>query len=93
MKIVIQIKKAEEFLANQESITTTTTTTTTPLSYQTHPQTIYTMIMKCWDARVTHRPTFKELFNELRKYYWDSYYYLKEGKNNDSNIRNYIEVF
>ncbi|RHZ84029.1 hypothetical protein Glove_86g8 [Diversispora epigaea] len=42
MKIVIQIKKAEEFLANQESITTTTTTTTTPLSYQTHPQTIYT---------------------------------------------------
>ncbi|RHZ83991.1 hypothetical protein Glove_86g10 [Diversispora epigaea] len=57
------------------------------------PKLITRVIMKCWDARVTHRPTFKELFNELRKYYWDSYYYLKEGKNNDSNIRNYIEVF
>ncbi|RHZ69946.1 hypothetical protein Glove_276g48 [Diversispora epigaea] len=42
-EIVIQIKKAEEFSANQESTnTTTTTTTTTPLNYQTHPQTIYT---------------------------------------------------
>ncbi|RHZ77773.1 hypothetical protein Glove_173g62 [Diversispora epigaea] len=37
-EIVIQIKKAEEFSANQESTnTTTTTTTTTPLNYQTHP--------------------------------------------------------
>ncbi|RHZ69940.1 hypothetical protein Glove_276g37 [Diversispora epigaea] len=37
-EILIQIKKAEEFSANQESInTTTTTTTTTPLNYQTHP--------------------------------------------------------
>ncbi|RHZ85176.1 hypothetical protein Glove_71g138 [Diversispora epigaea] len=44
-EIVIQIKKAEEFSANQESTnttTTTTTTTTTPLNYQTHPQAIYT---------------------------------------------------
>ncbi|RHZ79998.1 hypothetical protein Glove_139g313 [Diversispora epigaea] len=41
-KIVIQIKKAEEFSANQESINATTTTTTTPLNYQTHPQAIYT---------------------------------------------------
>ncbi|RHZ85103.1 hypothetical protein Glove_71g27 [Diversispora epigaea] len=41
-KIVIQIKKAEEFSANQESTNTTTTTTTTPLNYQTHPQAIYT---------------------------------------------------
>ncbi|RHZ46357.1 hypothetical protein Glove_624g45 [Diversispora epigaea] len=40
-EIVIQIKKAEEFSANQES-TNTTTTTTTPLNYQTHPQAIYT---------------------------------------------------
>ncbi|RHZ77178.1 hypothetical protein Glove_184g29 [Diversispora epigaea] len=39
-EIVIQIKKAEEFSANQES--TNTTTTTTPLNYQTHPQAIYT---------------------------------------------------
>ncbi|RHZ88385.1 hypothetical protein Glove_23g112 [Diversispora epigaea] len=38
--IVIQIKKAEEFSANQESTNTLTTTTTTPLNYQTHPQAI-----------------------------------------------------
>ncbi|RHZ78028.1 hypothetical protein Glove_168g39 [Diversispora epigaea] len=41
-EIVIQIKKAVEFSANQESTNTTTTTTTTPLNYQTHPQAIYT---------------------------------------------------
>ncbi|RHZ82821.1 hypothetical protein Glove_103g66 [Diversispora epigaea] len=41
-EIVIQIKKAEEFSANQESTNATTTTTTTPLNYQTHPQAIYT---------------------------------------------------
>ncbi|RHZ70123.1 hypothetical protein Glove_275g47 [Diversispora epigaea] len=41
-EIVIQIKKAEEFSANQESTNTTTTITTTPLNYQTHPQAIYT---------------------------------------------------
>ncbi|RHZ84348.1 hypothetical protein Glove_83g44 [Diversispora epigaea] len=34
-EIVIQIKNAKEFSANQESINTTTTTTTTPLNYQT----------------------------------------------------------
>ncbi|RHZ84340.1 hypothetical protein Glove_83g114 [Diversispora epigaea] len=33
-EIGIQIKKAEEFLANQESINTTTTTTTTPIHKQ-----------------------------------------------------------
>ncbi|RHZ65778.1 hypothetical protein Glove_311g3 [Diversispora epigaea] len=42
LEIVIQIKKAEEFSANQESTNTTTTTTTTPLNYQAHPQAIYT---------------------------------------------------
>ncbi|RHZ73054.1 hypothetical protein Glove_233g46 [Diversispora epigaea] len=41
-EIVIQIKKAKEISANQESTNTTTTTTTTPLNYQTHPQAIYT---------------------------------------------------
>ncbi|RHZ77159.1 hypothetical protein Glove_184g93 [Diversispora epigaea] len=41
-EIVIQIKKAEEFSANQESTNTTNSTTTTPLNYQTHPQAIYT---------------------------------------------------
>ncbi|RHZ75656.1 hypothetical protein Glove_212g231 [Diversispora epigaea] len=40
-EIVIQIKKAEEFSANQE-LNNTTTTTTTSLNYQTHPQAIYT---------------------------------------------------
>ncbi|RHZ60294.1 hypothetical protein Glove_355g27 [Diversispora epigaea] len=39
-EIVIQIKKAEEFSANQES-TNTTTTTITPLNCKTHPQAIY----------------------------------------------------
>ncbi|RHZ60334.1 hypothetical protein Glove_355g35 [Diversispora epigaea] len=39
-EIVIQIKKAEEFSANQES-TNTTTTTITPLNYKTHPRAIY----------------------------------------------------
>ncbi|RHZ88376.1 hypothetical protein Glove_23g223 [Diversispora epigaea] len=38
-EIGIQIKKAEEFSANQES---TNTTTTSPPNYQTHPQAIYT---------------------------------------------------
>ncbi|RHZ83922.1 hypothetical protein Glove_86g54 [Diversispora epigaea] len=43
-----------------------------------------------WDARVTHRPTFKELHDELRKYSKD-YYYLNEGKNKDSEIVIQIE--
>ncbi|RHZ73222.1 hypothetical protein Glove_232g212 [Diversispora epigaea] len=38
-EILIQIKKAKEFSANQES---TNTITTTPLNYKTHPQAIYT---------------------------------------------------
>ena len=42
--------------------------------------------MRCWDARVTHRPTFEELSDELWKY-WDDYDdYLKEGRNKDSEI-------
>ncbi|RHZ80182.1 hypothetical protein Glove_139g263 [Diversispora epigaea] len=144
-EIGIQIKKAEEFSANQESTNTTTTTTTTPLNYQTHPQAIYTsrllnysklpkpkneenfereleeltksfshintnlaikicnglrpkipfhtpklitrMIMRCWDARVTHRPTFKELEDELDKYYWDYDGYLNEGENSEIGIQ------
>ncbi|RHZ88956.1 hypothetical protein Glove_19g418 [Diversispora epigaea] len=157
-EIVIQIKKAEEFSANQESTNTTTTTTPTPLNYQTHPQAIYTIgvlpyiapevlsgdeeytkaadvysfgiiayeivtgfppypdiphdedlaikicnglrpkipfhtpklitriIMRCWDARVKHRPTFEELFDELREYWSDYRNYLDEGKNQDSEI-------
>ncbi|RHZ87605.1 hypothetical protein Glove_33g159 [Diversispora epigaea] len=49
------------------------------------PKLITKMIMRCWDARVTHRPTFKELFDELKKYY-DDY-----DNNNNSEIRIQIE--
>ncbi|RHZ73592.1 hypothetical protein Glove_230g2 [Diversispora epigaea] len=45
------------------------------------PKLITRIIMRCWDARVTHRPTFEELFNELWNYWNDYYHYLKEGKN------------
>ncbi|RHZ77222.1 hypothetical protein Glove_184g53 [Diversispora epigaea] len=41
------------------------------------PKLITRMIMRCWDARVTYRPTFEELYYELKKYY-DDYFY---GKN------------
>ncbi|RHZ79204.1 hypothetical protein Glove_151g111 [Diversispora epigaea] len=50
------------------------------------PKLITRIIMMCWDARVTNRPTFKELYNELYKYYRDYRDYLNEGKNNDSEI-------
>ncbi|RHZ88620.1 hypothetical protein Glove_21g171 [Diversispora epigaea] len=50
------------------------------------PKLITRMIMRCWDARVTNRPTFKELFKELDKYYDDYEYYLREEKNKDSEI-------
>ncbi|RHZ83698.1 hypothetical protein Glove_88g2 [Diversispora epigaea] len=42
------------------------------------PKLITRTIMRCWDARVTHRPTFKELRNELWKYYLD--YYNKDSE-------------
>ncbi|RHZ85075.1 hypothetical protein Glove_71g38 [Diversispora epigaea] len=35
------------------------------------PKLIAQVIMRCWDARVTHRPTFEELNKELQKYYKD----------------------
>ncbi|RHZ78285.1 hypothetical protein Glove_166g118 [Diversispora epigaea] len=44
------------------------------------------MIMRCWDARITHRPTLEELYHELSKYYWDYYEYLTEGNNKDIEI-------
>ncbi|RHZ85342.1 hypothetical protein Glove_66g64 [Diversispora epigaea] len=50
------------------------------------PKLITRTIMRCWDARVTYRPTSKELFNELWKYYGGYIDYLKEGKNKDSEI-------
>ncbi|RHZ85411.1 hypothetical protein Glove_66g129 [Diversispora epigaea] len=45
------------------------------------PKLITRMIMRCWDARVTHRPTFKELSNELWKYYEDYINHFDKGKN------------
>ncbi|RHZ74096.1 hypothetical protein Glove_227g138 [Diversispora epigaea] len=50
------------------------------------PKLITRIIMRCWDARVTHRPTFEELYDELDQYYWDYDDYLREGKNKDSEI-------
>ncbi|RHZ85128.1 hypothetical protein Glove_71g187 [Diversispora epigaea] len=50
------------------------------------PKLITRIIMRCWDARVTNRPTFEELSNELGKYFYDYYSYLREGKNKDSEI-------
>ncbi|RHZ85074.1 hypothetical protein Glove_71g192 [Diversispora epigaea] len=44
------------------------------------PKLITGMIMRCWDARVKHRPTFKELYDESGKYLNDYYYYLEKGK-------------
>ncbi|RHZ76358.1 hypothetical protein Glove_198g116 [Diversispora epigaea] len=52
------------------------------------PKLITRTIMKCWDARVTHRPTFRELDDELKKYFDD---YSNRGKNKDSEIVIQIE--
>ncbi|RHZ59199.1 hypothetical protein Glove_365g80 [Diversispora epigaea] len=49
------------------------------------PKLITRMIMRCWDARVTNRPTIMELEEELGKYY-DDY-----RDDNDSEIRIQIE--
>ncbi|RHZ75626.1 hypothetical protein Glove_212g247 [Diversispora epigaea] len=50
------------------------------------PKLITRMIMRCWDARVTHRPTSEELKDELLKYYYDYTDYLEFGRNKDSEI-------
>ncbi|RHZ85379.1 hypothetical protein Glove_66g46 [Diversispora epigaea] len=50
------------------------------------PKLITRTIMRCWDARVTHRPTFEELKKELWKCHDDFFIHLKEGKNKDSEI-------
>ncbi|RHZ54962.1 hypothetical protein Glove_421g80 [Diversispora epigaea] len=50
------------------------------------PKLITRMIMRCWDARVTNRPTFEELHHELWKYFEDYYKYLEDRKNKDSEI-------
>ncbi|RHZ75530.1 hypothetical protein Glove_213g187 [Diversispora epigaea] len=50
------------------------------------PKLITRTIMRCWDARVTHRPTFKELEKELNKYHRNYNDYLEYGRNKDSEI-------
>ncbi|RHZ74810.1 hypothetical protein Glove_219g60 [Diversispora epigaea] len=50
------------------------------------PKLITRIIMRCWDARVTHRPTSEELDGELWKYYCDYKEYLDEEKNKDLKI-------
>ncbi|RHZ88866.1 hypothetical protein Glove_21g48 [Diversispora epigaea] len=43
------------------------------------PKLITRIIMRCWDSRVTYRPTFKELYEELLKYHCD--YFENDFKN------------
>ncbi|RHZ83301.1 hypothetical protein Glove_97g113 [Diversispora epigaea] len=45
------------------------------------PKLITRIIMRCWDARMTRRPTFDELDKELDKYLGD--YYEKNYKNSN----------
>ncbi|RHZ65288.1 hypothetical protein Glove_318g39 [Diversispora epigaea] len=59
---VIQIKKAEEFSANQES---TNTKTATPLNYQTHPQAIYTSRLLNYSN--LSNPRMKKISKEILK--------------------------
>ncbi|RHZ83830.1 hypothetical protein Glove_87g152 [Diversispora epigaea] len=55
------------------------------------PKLITRVIMRCWDAQVTHRPTFEELYFELGKYYKDYFNYLKYEENKDSEIVSQIK--
>ncbi|RHZ85061.1 hypothetical protein Glove_71g76 [Diversispora epigaea] len=47
------------------------------------PKLITQMIMRCWDARITCRPTFYELNEELKKYNFD---YKKNSCKNNNEI-------
>ncbi|CAG8792978.1 11365_t:CDS:1, partial [Dentiscutata erythropus] len=47
------------------------------------PKLITQIIMRCWDARITHRPTFDELSVELDKYWMN---YKKNGFDNNNEI-------
>ncbi|RHZ75569.1 hypothetical protein Glove_212g132 [Diversispora epigaea] len=47
------------------------------------PKLITQIIMRCWDARITHRPTFDELDKELYKYWMD---YRKNNFDNNNEI-------
>ncbi|RHZ83340.1 hypothetical protein Glove_97g102 [Diversispora epigaea] len=48
------------------------------------PKLITKMIMQCWDARITHRPTFDELHEKFKKYYSD---YKNFDNNNEITIQ------
>ncbi|RHZ84351.1 hypothetical protein Glove_83g40 [Diversispora epigaea] len=50
------------------------------------PKLITRTIMRCWDARVTHRPTLKELSEELGKYYNDYFPHIPNNFHKDSEI-------
>ncbi|RHZ83817.1 hypothetical protein Glove_87g128 [Diversispora epigaea] len=83
-EIVIQIKKAEEFSANQESTnttTTTTTTTTTPLNYKTHPQAIYTSRLLNYSKlpKSKNEENFEREFEELT----ESFYKINDNDDID----------
>ncbi|RHZ79138.1 hypothetical protein Glove_151g53 [Diversispora epigaea] len=52
------------------------------------PKLITQVIMRCWDSRVTHRPTFAELNVELRRYEKE---YKKNGSKNNNEITIQIE--
>ncbi|RHZ87079.1 hypothetical protein Glove_40g56 [Diversispora epigaea] len=51
------------------------------------PKLITRMIMRCWDTRVTYRPTFEELKDELKKYLYDYNGYLHNGKDSEIVIQ------
>ncbi|RHZ73040.1 hypothetical protein Glove_233g39 [Diversispora epigaea] len=47
------------------------------------PKLVTRTIMRCWDARVTHRPTFEELYDEFMKYFHD----YRDDKNSEIRIQ------
>ncbi|RHZ88648.1 hypothetical protein Glove_21g64 [Diversispora epigaea] len=58
------------------------------------PKLITRIIMRCWDARVTHRPTFEELHKELNKCH-DDYRenYFKNNNEITIQIDNAVKLF
>ncbi|RHZ46848.1 hypothetical protein Glove_606g156 [Diversispora epigaea] len=51
------------------------------------PKLITRLIMRCWDARVIHRPTFKELNKELQDYFHDYLYNFLHKNNKEIAIQ------
>ncbi|RHZ46804.1 hypothetical protein Glove_606g174 [Diversispora epigaea] len=59
------------------------------------PKLITRLIMRCWDSRVIHRPTFEELNEELQDYFHDYCYrhnFLYKKKNNNNNKEIVIQI-